>query len=413
MATAQTINFYFPQGNYGYDQQLGVTVQSRARPLYMPSGIQLGGFNVQPRLDQSLFYNSNLTGLGGSGTWGSRSSASVSAGSNWTRNSLATSVGFDHFQYFSLPSDSFTNWNVGLAGGYTIGDSQLLGAYSHQSYYQLSTNLATVRSTKPILDTTDSIGFSYTFNLDKLAITPNIGIGAYRFGSATADGVTFNQDYLNYNSFAAGLTARYALNEQSGVLAVIRGLDSVYLSSAAGQPTNDSQSLLLLAGIDYQAKSVWRYRLLGGLEIRRFSASRFPTKIAPDIEGNVIWNPTGLTTVDLVVSSSIAAPQTVGTNGYILTEGRLVVDHELRRNVFLQGRGSLQYAQILPQGTQSQYRAGAGMTWLLNRVVSLSLDYDYIRATGSGISASAANPGTQTVFQYTQSLIGLTLHVAL
>jgi hypothetical protein len=410
---AQSIDFYFPQGNFGYDQQLGVTVQTRAHPLYTPQGVQIDSFNVQPRFDESLFYNSNVTGLGNSASLGSRTSAGVSLGSNWTRNSLAASVGVDHFQYFSLPDDSYTNWNVGLAGGYSIGDSQLLGAYSHQSYYQLSTTIGTVRSTTPIQNSADSIGFSYTFNLDKLAITPSIGIAAYRFGSGTAGGITFNQAFLNYNSFAAGVTARYALNEQSGILAVVRGLDSDYLSTPTGQPSNDSKSLLLLAGIDYQAKSVWRYRLLGGIEVRKFASSQFPTKVAPDVEASVIWTPTGLTTVDVAVSSTIAAPQTGGTNGYVLSQGRVVVDHELRRNVFLQGRASADLAQFLPHGTQKQYHGGASVTWLLNRAVSLDLGYDYYTTTSDGISTSSTNVAAQAVTQYTQHLLALTLRLAL
>ena len=340
-------------------------------------------------------------------------SASVSAGSNWTRNSLAASVGFDHYQFLSLPSESFTSWNIGLAGGYTIADSQLLVAYSHQSYYQLSTTLATVRSTTPVLNNTDSIGLAYTFNFGELAVTPNMGISAYRFGAATASGVTFNQDYLNYNSFAAGVTARYAINDQSGVLAVVRALDSVYLSPQPGQPSNDSTSLLLLAGLDYQAKSVWRYRVLGGIEVRKFSASRYPTKIAPDIEGSVIWNPTGLTTINLSLASAIEAPQTIGTNGFVLTEGHVVIDHELKRNVFLQGRGAVQHAQFLPRGTETQFRGGAGVSWLLNRAARLVLDYDYITATTDGSSTSTTSLQTQTVGQYSQSLITLTLHLAL
>jgi hypothetical protein len=410
---AQSINFYFPQGSYGYDQQLGVTVQTRAHPLYAPLGVQVGSFNVSPSADQSLFYNSNVNGVAGSGSWGSQTGASVSANSLWSRNSLGASVGFSHYQYISLPDESYTNWNVGLGGGYTIADSQLIVAYSHQSLYQLSTTIATVRSTTPVLDQTDSLGLEYTFNFGRLSITPNIGLSAYRFGPATAAGVTFTQDYLNYNALAAGVTARYSLNEQSGLLAVIRGLDSSYLTAQPGQPRNDSNSVLLLGGIDFQPEGVWRYRLLAGVEIRKFEASQFPTRGAPDVEGSVIWSPTDLTTASLTLASTIEAPQTGDSSGYVLSQGRLVVDHELRRNIFLQGRGGIQHAQYLQAGTQTQFSGGAGATWLLNRAMRLSLDYDYTTITAGNSSTAPTGLGSQTTGQYTQSLIALTLHLAL
>jgi hypothetical protein len=413
---AQAIDFYFPQGNPGYDQQLGVTVQTRARPLYEPLGIQVGSFSVHPTASQSLFYNSNVNGIVGSGSWGSHTSAGVSAGSDWSRNSLGASVSFDHYQFISLPSESYTNWNVGLAGGYTIADNQLFVAYSHQNFYQLGTTIATVRSVAPELVQTDSVGLEYTYNFGNFSLSPNVGVSAYRNGPATAQGVTFNQDYLNRNALGAGLTARYALNEQSGILGIVRVLDSTYLTPLAGQPSNDSTSLVLLGGIDYQAKGVWRYRLLGGLEIRKFSASQYPTRGAPDIEASVIWSPTSLTTLDFAVSSTIEAPQTVGTNGYILSVAHAVVDHELRRNVVLQGRGGIQYAQFLQSGTQTQLTAGGGVTWLVNRAARLSLDYDYTTETGGGSPSSSTTPNslqTQTVSAFTQSLITLTLRLAL
>jgi hypothetical protein len=413
VSLAQAIDFYFPQGTYGYDQQLGVTVQTRAHPLYAPLGFQVGGFNVYPSADQALFYNSNVNGVEGSGSWGSNTVASVSAGSNWTRNSLGMLFGVDHFQFLSLPTESYTNWNVGVAGGYTIADSQALLAYSHQSSYQLSTTLGTVRSTTPILNQTDSAGLEYTFNFGRISIAPDAGVGAYRFGSATSGGVTFNQNFLDYNSLGVGATARYALNEQSGLLVVVRGLNFSYVSPQAGSPSNDSNTAIVLGGVEYQAEGVWRYRVLAGLEVRKFATSQYPTRTAPDVEGSVIWSPTGLTTVDLTFSSTIEAPQTAGTDSYVLTQGRLVVDHELMRNVFLKGSGSVQRAQFSPGGTQTQFSGGAGITWLLNRVVHLSLGYSFTTATNDTGSTATSNPEMQRVGQYTQNLVAVTVHLAL
>lgn len=410
----QSIDFFFPQGTFGYDQQLGVTVQTRAHPLYEPLGIKVGSFTVQPAADQSLFYNSNVNGVAGSGSWGSRTAGSTSVNSDWARNSLGASVSFDHYQYLSLPAESYTNWNIGLAGGYTIGDNQLLGAYSHQTFYQLATTIATVRTETPELTDTDSAALEYTFNFGRLSVTPNIAASAYRFGPITSQGLTFSQDFLNRDAFAAGATTRYALNEQSALVAVIRGLNSTYLTRQAGQPSNDSNSLLLLGGIDYQAKGVWRYRVLAGVEVRKFSASQYPVRTAPDVEGSVIWSPTSLTTLDLSFSSAIQSPQTTGTSGYVLMQGRLAIDHEYRRNILLQGHGQVQKAQYLQNGSQTQLNAGGGVTWLLNRSVRVSLDYDYTTQTGGGSSTvTTTNIQTQTINQFTESLIALTVHLAL
>jgi hypothetical protein len=131
------------------------------------------------------------------------------------------------------------------------------------------------------------------------------------------------------------------------------------------------------------------------------------------MEGSFIWTPTGLTTLTGSLYRLIQAPQSAGTNGFVLTSVRLVVHHELRRNILLQGRGSAQVAQYLQGGTQNNFTIGGGISWLLSRYVRLSLDYDAIKQSGASGFSTPTNPNTVTLGQYSQSLVALTLHVGL
>lgn len=409
---AQTIiQTYFPAGNFGYDQQLGVTVLTRARPLYASPGVRIGSFVLNPSLDESLFYNSNFNGNPGSGTWGSRTSGSIAVNSDWDRNKIAASAGFGNYRLFSFPGDNYTDWNIGLGGGYTIGDSMLEAAYSHQAYHQIGTAIGTVSSATPVLNQTDTAHLDYTFNFGRIALTPDISASAYRFGTATVQGASLNQQFLDRNVLAGGITGRYLMSDGGGILAVLRASNSDFMSQQQGQPSNNSNSISLLSGVDYQAKSVWRYRLLAGVEVRTFQASQYPTYVAPVLEGGVIWTPTELVTLTGTLSRAVEDPETGGTNGFVLNLARLIVDYEYKRNIFLQARGSFQYAQYLQSGGGSQtgLTAGASSTWLLNRNLHLSLDYDFTRLSGSGNSGS----GTLATIPYTQSVIALTLHFAL
>jgi hypothetical protein len=412
---AQAIESYFPSGVSGYDQQLGVTVLSRPRPLYDTSGVRAGGFVISPSLAESLFYNSNFTGIPGSSTWGSHTAGSVSANSDWDRNKLAASGGFNSYQLFSLPGDNYTDWNVGLDGGYTIGDSLLEAAYSHQVYHQLGTAIGTVSSTTPVLDQTDTAHVDYSFVLGRLTLTPDFSASAYRFGTASVLGVPVSQQFLDRNVTAGNVTGRYSMSDVGGIVVALGATNSDFISPQPGQPSNNSHSLLMLGGIDYQAKGVWRYRLLAGVEVRAFQASQYATRTAPIVEGGVIWMPTELTTVTGSISRAVEDPQFGGTNGSINSQVRLVVDYEYKRNIFLQARGSLQYAQYLQSGGGSQtgLSAGAGVTWLLNRNVRLSFDYDFTDLTGSANTINPTNLTTLTTRPYTQSIAALTLHFAL
>jgi hypothetical protein len=409
---AQTTLAYFPSGVAGYDQQLGVTVVTRLRPLYDAPGIQLGGVVVRPTVDQSLFYNSNVNGSAGTGSWGSQTAAAVTTQSDWSRNSLSTSVGVDHYQYFAFPSESYTDWNIGLGGGYTIGDSNLDASYSHQSYHELGTTIGAVQSQTPVLDRTDTGQMDYTFNFGRFAVTPVVSASAYRFGTATVEGVQQNQQFLDRNVLAGAVVGSYSLNDEGSLLVVTRGVDSEYPNQLAGEPSNNSHSFAVLGGVDYQLKGLWRYQLLVGAEVRTFASSQFETRTAPIVEGTAIWTPTGVLTLTGTLSRSIEDPQSAGTNGYVLTQSGLVVDYELLRNVLLEGRGGVQYAQYLQGGSQLSGTFGGGATWLINRNMRLSLNYD--RTQQSSVNDTAtATPGveTETSGQYEQDLVALTLHI--
>ncbi|MBS0558657.1 MAG: outer membrane beta-barrel protein [Proteobacteria bacterium] len=414
-ATAQNIPVYFPSGSYGYDRQLGVTVLSRARPLYQQQGIHAGGFTVLPTFDEALFYNSDVTGAAGSGSWGVRTSGNVSAESNWERNSAAASVGFGNNVFFALPNDSYTDWNAAVGGTYQIGRDLLEGAFSHVTYHQFGTSLAALQSSTPVSNQTDTAHAAYSIDLNRISITPDFSFSAYRYGIATVQGQQISQTSLNRNVFAASLISRYSMSEEGGLLLVLRGIASDFPSPAPSQPSNNSTSYEVLTGLDYQANSVWRYRALVGIEVRDFQAAQYKTHTAPVLEASVIWTPTGLTTVTGTLSREIEDPTTAGNNGYVLTAARGVVDHELLRNVLLQGRVAVASATYLQtvNGTQTSYTLGGGVTWLINRTVRLSLDYDFTQQLGQVGGTNAANPGTIASAPFTQSIAMLTLHIAL
>ena len=415
-ARAQGVSLDFPvSAASGYDQQLGVTVQSRPRPLYDTPSVRLGGFEVRPQLDQTFAYNSNPTGASSDakGSFLSQTSANVAVSSLWSRNSLATTAGVDHYQYFSLAGGSYTDWNMGLQGGYTIADSQITAAYSHSNYHQLGATIGTVRSDQPVADSTDTTRLNYTLKFNRLEITPEFDFGAYRYGEANIGQVRLDQNYLNRNVFAGSVTARYAFNDVGGVVTVARAIDSQFLHNFAGSPTNDSRQYQLLSGLDYQAEGLWRYQLLAGGEVTTFSASQYSTHVEPIVQGNVTWTPLGTATVSGSVSRSFSEPLAQGNNGFFLNQGSLRVDFELMRNVLLHGQGGTQYAEYLGGGTQFGYNFATGVNWLLNRNARISFDYSYYHQGAASDFSNMSGAGGVNGNAFSQSIGGVTIHIAL
>ena len=416
-AHAQYIEQYFPYGTPGYTDEQGVTVLTRQRPLYESPGIHLGDFLIRPEWDQGFGYNSNVNGFSnGPSSTVLNTGGSLSATSLWARNSFGATFTVNNSRYFDAPAQSYTNWTASIGGSYQIGRGNLILGYSHLSLNEIGDEIGAVPSSTPIAYTVDDLRAQYTFDLGRLSFTPTYDMQYFQFTSASLAGQTLPQTYRDRVVSTGGVTTRYALSDQRNLIFVVEGVDSHYTVPLAGSPTFDSWSALILGGFDYVADGPFRYRVLVGVESRFFSSSSFGSHTAPIVAAEAIWTPTGLTTVTGSLARTIEDPAAEGTAGYVYTNARLVVDHELLRNVLLQGRTGYEIASYLQGGSsQNAFTVGGGVTWLLNRNLRLSLDYDFTDQTSGTPTTFNGIPNATTVGTgaFSRNLALLTLRFAL
>jgi hypothetical protein len=247
-------------------------------------------------------------------------------------------------------------------------------------------------------------------------LIPNADVTSYNFSDATILGIPVSQKYRNRVVLSAGLTTGYALSDLRRLLFVVQGIDTHFTNPEPGQPTNNAKGFLVMGGLDYTATGLWRYRILVGVEVRDFQSPQFKTHTAPVAEGSVIWTPANLTTITGVLARVIEEPAAEETAGYVYTRARLAVDHEYLRNVLLHGRMSVELAQYIQDGgTETNYTIGAGVTWLMNRNMRLSVDYDFTTSNGasSGTITGQPNLTTRGTGGYNRNLFFVAMHVGL
>ena len=410
---AQYLDTYLPVTVPGFDQTMGVTVLTRPRPLYRDEGVQLGAFTVRGGLDEKFGYDSNIVGTPrGIASPYVETNPTVTADSNWSRNRLGVAVGLDRFDYLSNARQSHTDANVAVGGGWTILRNLLDVGYAHIHSHEFGIESGAVAFDTPLPYDVDIVRGAYTWDQGRVQLTPNFDFRRYQYGNGTVGGVTVPQRYRDRTVASGGVTGRWMLSDERALVLVLQGAGSSYLHQTLGAPSNNSQSVLVLPGIDYQASGPWRYRLLFGGEVRTFDAAQYGTRVSPVFEGSVIYMPTELTTVTATVRRAIEDPQAEGTSGYTYTGLGLVIDHELRRNVLLQASGAFKavdYFQGL--GSTHAYSFGAGANWLLSPHMSAFATYHFTRqdASGSRTIASATQPATTVLPSFTQNigLIGL------
>ena len=397
----------------------GVTVRSRLRQEYDPLGIRAGGFLIRPLASVRSGYDDNVLGTRNPrGSAFVQTSATLQASSNWSSDGLAAGLAVDDVRYLDTPQQSVTNWTASLGGFYEFGRDALLASYQHQTLNQTPRDLGV-----PLLDSTiqyriDSVRIGYSLPINRLTLLPELGIANFSFDDGSVAGVPYPQRYRNRTVVTPGLVVRYELAPRRNLVGVVRNSIADYRRPLPGAVVRDYNDTAVLAGMDYDDGGLWRFRALVGYEVRTFTSSAFKTIQAPIAEASVTFIPSGLTTLNGTVARRIADSAAETTSGFTETAVSLSVDHEYLRNVLLRARGTVLYAEYnRGGGTQTLYSVGGGATWLLDRNLRLSANYDLAirRSDASGtLGPTGANvPGQRFGGNYTESIYMLQLSVGL
>lgn len=408
-AGAQVLNTLFPEGVPGYGTQPGVTVLSRLRTDHDPAGIREGAFRLFPQLETTLGYDDNVMGgTSKKGSWVASTRPSLLLSSDWSRDAFGAYVALSDTRYPDQAAQGRTDGTVALGGSVDVGQDRLTLAGSYVATHQDRAQLDALPTDRPVGVTIADARVEYAIRSGRFVWTPHIAFAHWTYGNTTIMGAPVSQSYRNRDVLTGGMTLRYELAPLRNLVLVARATRQAYTSPGVTQPAPDSTGLRLLAGLDYDDNAVWRYRLLFGIESRRFSNSAYRPHTGFTAEGELVWNPTGLTTIRATLLRGLEDAAQEGVAGFTYTAARIRIDHELTREILLHATAGLQEAVFLQGGgRQSGYAFGAGITWLINRSARLSATYD-----GSGIqgAASGINPITG---DYGRNIALLTLRLGL
>lgn len=393
------LDSYFPEGTPGADEQEGVTVRSRLRPEYDAQGIREGAFIIRPDFEEEAGYNSNVVGgaVDGQGSSQLNSSGSVSVASDWSRDSIGASVGINDTRYFDVPRLSSTNYNASIGGSLDIGRDQLSLSISYLSAneepYDIGVNnvVNAIQLVQPLNFKVADFRVSYNSVFGRFTLTPNVDYEMFRFSTGVFSGVApgaeeaFNQTLRDSNIVQGGVIGRYEFQPNRDAIVVLNGdyVSYVHGGNRANIGVLNTDGATAMAGLDYELNGAVTVRALIGYQERLFGG-KASNLGAPIAEADVIWNPTGLTTVTARYARTIEDATTNTVTGYTYDRASVVVDHELYRNILLQGSAHLDEANYGPGDTQSIYGVGVGVTYLINRNIQTALSYQFLQHNAPG-----------------------------
>jgi hypothetical protein len=355
---------------------------------YAPQGIRLGDFVLHPQIQEGIGYNSNVEGQAGSpGSPTVETSAKLQGLSDWSRDSLGLAVDIDNVQTPHDSALSYTNYTASAFGSMDIGRDQLRGSYSYLRVNLQPNQIGGLGLNQVLPVTTNDVRGSYSAQFARVAIIPDLDVTTLSYGNTSLGGIVQSYAYLDRDIYTPGVTARYELAPQRDLVFVLRGSSAQFLTVQPDQPRRNYFDFQALAGLDFAASGVIRYRALVGYETRAYESAQIPGASSPIIEAAAIWTPTRLTTVNGSITHRIEDAIEPNIYNYTYTDLRVTVNHQLYRNVLLQAYVDVQRAVYAQEGgIQTWYGTGASAAWLLNRNVQMraSVDFSDSRAPQPG-----------------------------
>ncbi|HLJ62930.1 MAG TPA: outer membrane beta-barrel protein, partial [Stellaceae bacterium] len=221
-------------------------------------------------------------------------------------------------------------------------------------------------------------------------------------------GGILNQSDRNETSYEGALKASYEFipNYQ----AYVRGAfnDRVYDDSNNGDPLNpnrNSQGYRIDVGTRINLTGVTYADAYVGYLAQDYNSNALASITGFDFGAGVVWNVTQLTTIQLKSERNVQDANTqllnslgvsVNSPGYLHTTAAASVDHELLRNVLLNGKvGYFNDNFVGISRTDQTYTAGVGVKYLINRYLYVGATYDFSHRESSG--GAATTPYTRDI----------------
>jgi hypothetical protein len=395
---------------------VGKTVTDRARPEVDPLGIRFGDFFFFPRAEIDEGYNDNLfaTETGKVGAWLTQIAPSFDIISNLPTNEIEVSAGAALGRYSSHTSENYDDAFGSVSGRIDLTAlTHILAGVSIDRLHEPRTSPNSPgNAAAPVVYNTENgnIGIEQTGTRLGYLVSGNVTRWDYNAVPAFGGGYIFqsDRDETGYEGVVKG-TYEFFPDYQ----AYLRGSGNTQqFDHAAGNgiPIRNSNGYRIDAGMRVDLTGVTYADVYGGWLEQNYSASQFGTIGGPDFGASVVWNFSTLDTLKLTslrtVTNSNAeigtgAPGTALSPGYLGSILGVSLDHELLRNVLLNGIASWETDDWKGiDRTDDIYSFGAGAKYLMNRNLYLGFSWTFQRRDSSG---------TQSTTGYSQNIFLLRL----
>jgi len=379
------------------------TVATRPRPEVEPVGVPAGGFRLYPRIGYALEHDDNIFAVEHdkeSDVITTLSPGLVLA-SEWARHAVKFAAQADRGRYRDQPSEDYDDWQLATSARMDLsGRSEMTLGAAHMKLHEPRESPDAAGGLNPTQFKSTVASFDLTIRRGALSISPSAMLNRLDYENAQGvqlgEPVVIRQDDRDRNERVLGLQASYDVGGPGRAFvrarSIVRDYDDVQAFTGRDR---SSDGFELGIGATLDLGGITRTALFVGRREQRYSAPLLDIR-APVFEASVIWKPTELTTVEFETNRTFGETTAIFYSGYLSTSARLGVDHELLRNVLL--NGELLRVVDEYEGLGAAHRRDEtlglrfGFTWLAHRNLALSIHHEFTERSSDDNTIPAGLP---------------------
>jgi hypothetical protein len=376
-----------------FDPVRGQSVSDRPRPDFDAVPLSVGSFQFFPSVNLTSYMNTNIfaqdTHEDTDYIW--KLNPAFSLLSNWGRNAVAV-TGFGDFDYYSSHNDQ----------NYSSGAIQAEGRWdiAHETWVATTAGYQRVVELRGDPNTPGAALGPSEYNLYQG------GVEAYRGLGLLKTKLNYNVAYYDYQPYElngggdASQNARDRIENEAGGEAsydltenfqpFVRAGYNWRTYTATTQHSSNGSKVDVGSKMDFGGVTTAE-AYVGYLNQNYYNYTGGDIS-ALDFGGDLLWNVTELTSVEVQAGRSIEETTQGTASSIIDSNGTLTVSHELMRNLLIEGH--IEYSGLDYQNFgrhDDLYDTGFGGRYFINRNMFADATYDYQRR---GSDASGENFNT-------------------
>lgn len=351
-----------------------VTVTGRSRPEYDPLGIRAGSFIIFPEIGVTESYSDNvaLDEDDEQSDFVTQIEPLVELQSQWSRHALGLEVGADIAFHAEESDEDYQDF-------FALGQGLL--DISRQTNLSANTELRLAHEGRddPEDPGDDELTNVYIFG-GGLALEHQINRLGFTVGGDVQRNVyEDDEEDRNANIYDFLLRTSYEVSPRLDTFVEgrynIEDRDDDVDANGIERDTNGYEARL---GVGLDITSVLFGEAFAGYRLQQFAEDDFDDETGVSFGVDLNWNPTQLTSIGFSGARDFRPTDEGGAASNFRTDFGITIDHEFLRNVIVGGRANYRIDDFRGDDREDEtYILGGGITYWLNRNLSLNAGYDY------------------------------------